>query len=277
MAYYQYISRENAELLKYEVVSQELKIFLTRELERKLNEDKFEENKVVYQNIFINRSRSLLGQSIYVLEGDIDGLFHPSEYAWHNGEFQLIFRRLDTVQFIEFVGELIEEEWFSIEEINDLLDQDSKSFTFIEQGNDLQVEIHDLDYVEREIHEDGHPNIRLLVTRMDQALENGDFPAVFHSSASIFETLAKDIVRIPNVQNQTLGAFFDRYRQDSRLPDEILDYILDIYHARNTLPLAGHGSTQPPNISEEAAIILCELTKAFINIEYSLHQLPSIT
>ncbi|MEW6030165.1 MAG: hypothetical protein AB1554_11885 [Chloroflexota bacterium] len=113
-----------------------------------------------------------------------------------------------------------------------------------------------------------HPNIKTLIERMESALQREDFSEVLHASASIFETLAKDIVNIPTIQNQTLKSFFDRFRQDSTLPKEILNYILDVYEMRNKTPLAGHGSTQASNLSRESAIVLCELTKAFVNIEY---------
>ena len=66
------------------------------------------------------------------------------------------------------------------------------------------------------------------MNRMDSDLSRGDYAGVLHCSASIFETMAKDIVGIPTVQNQTLKSFFDRYRKDSALPQEILDYIISI-------------------------------------------------
>jgi len=113
-----------------------------------------------------------------------------------------------------------------------------------------------------------HPNIKTLIKRMDRALKDSDYSAVLHSSASIFETLAKDIVAIPSVQNQTLKAFFDRYRKDSKLPDELLNYIESVYASRNTEPLAGHGSAIVPQITKQQAIVISEMTIAFVNIEY---------
>jgi hypothetical protein len=117
-----------------------------------------------------------------------------------------------------------------------------------------------------------HPNIPLLIERMDDALKRDDYPGVLHACANIFETLAKDIVAIPGVQNQTLKSFFERYRKNSTLPNEILDYILSIYDLRSTTPLAGHGSTLTPSISREQAVSLSEMTKAFVNIEYKLRK-----
>jgi hypothetical protein len=117
-----------------------------------------------------------------------------------------------------------------------------------------------------------HPNIRILIERMDDALKRDDYPGVLHAGASIFETLAKDVIGIPSVEDQTLKGFFERYRKDSILPDEILNYILDIYESRNTTPLAGHGSTKTPSISREAAISLSEMSRAFVRIEYKLRK-----
>lgn len=114
-----------------------------------------------------------------------------------------------------------------------------------------------------------HSNITILFDRMDSALERRDYSEVLHASASVFETLAKDVVGI-SVQNQTLGKLFKKYRKYSSLPNEVLDYILEIYKKRNMTPLAGHGSTKLPDVSEDTAIIICELTRAFVQIEYAL-------
>ena len=59
---------------------------------------------------------------------------------------------------------------------------------------------------------DEHANISTLVERMESALVAEDYGAVLHASASIFETLAKEVVGLPTVANQSLGGFFDRYR-----------------------------------------------------------------
>jgi len=52
-----------------------------------------------------------------------------------------------------------------------------------------------------------HQNIRLLVHRMDTALGADDFAAVLHSSASIFETLAKEIVSLPTSPGSNIKEF----------------------------------------------------------------------
>jgi hypothetical protein len=155
--------------------------------------------------------------------------------------------------------------------------------TFGNDGNIIQEEVIDLkispatfhpsqlkDYVQRSIVAGIHANIHFLIERMDSDLHREDYAGVLHCSASIFETMGKDIVGIPSVQTQTLKSFFERYRKDSALPQEILDYIVSVYEKRNVTPLAGHGSIQKPAISKQEAVFLVELTKAFVNIEYKL-------
>lgn len=115
-----------------------------------------------------------------------------------------------------------------------------------------------------------HPNVRKLVLRMETAKNGQDFAGVLHASASIFETLAKDVMHGSKVNDQPLGASFDGYRKKSLLPEPVLDYMLEVYKARNKEPLAGHGSLTPPTVDAAQAVVLCELTKSIVRIERSL-------
>ncbi|MBD2251940.1 hypothetical protein [Nostoc parmelioides] len=267
MKYTLYLKQNQVDELEYEVVSTELRVHLIRLLSQGIKG----EWTIVIQNHLINKARSFIGLPIYVLESDIMGEYEPQEYAWHNGEFELLLRRFNTTEIVEFLGFLIEEGFFTVEEINDLLVKDGLSFYFERTIIDkIKVCLTPLDDISEQ-EEREHPNIRVLVRRMEDALKREDCAGVLHTSASIFETLAKDIIGIPSVQNQTLKSFFERYRNDSKLPDEILNYILDLYNSRNTTPLAGHGSTKNPEISKDQATILSEMTKAFVKIEYKLN------
>jgi hypothetical protein len=225
---------------------------------------------MIKRNALINESKEIRGEQIYVLRADDWGEYLPCEHAWHNAEIKLIFRELNTIEFIEFVGYLIDEELLSCEEINELLEKEGASFRFEQENEKTIVCVFTLEELEEKEQEGQHPNIRLLVNRMEASFENSDFGGVLHASATIFETMAKDIIGISSIQNQTLKSFFDRYRRDSLLPNELLDYILQIYENRNITPLAGHGSTQVPNILKEQAVVLCEITKAFVRTEYRL-------
>lgn len=273
MRYTRYVKNADVPKLELEVVPQDLRTYLTRLLESRIPQGDAGDYQIgiIWQNRFINRARNLLGLPLYVLESDDWGFFHPAEHAWHQGEFEIMLRRLSTVQFVEWICDVIQWKFLIMDEINELLEQENLSFRIKERNEKFSVEVFSIEKLEREVEHAEHPNIRLLVNRMDDALQREDYAGVLHSSASIFETMAKDVVGLPTVQNQTLKSFFDRYRKDSGLPDELLNYIISIYDARNTTPLAGHGSTQLPTISKETAIVLCEMTIAFVRIEYTLH------
>jgi hypothetical protein len=271
MKYTKYVDPDDLGALEFEVISQELKIYLTRILESKILSKEFPENNIIRQNGIINKARNIAGLPIYVLEADEDGEYQPTEHAWHNGEFQLTLRRLTTIQFIEIIGDLIKEDVLDVDQINDSLDRDNSSFRYKFDDEELIVEVIPIDEIQADM-DQAHPNIRLVVTRMNEGLERGDYPSVLQSSAVIFETMAKDIVSIPSVQNQTLKGFFERYRKESLLPNEILDFILKVYESRSTEPLAAHGSTKIPTISRENAIVISEMTKAFVRIEYTLQK-----
>jgi len=270
MKYPVHMSAQQADQIEYDVVSDELKIYLTRRLTNMLKASDGEIELIKMNNI-INKSRTIAGRSIYVLDADEDGNYMPQEYAWHFGEIALIFRRLSTPELADFLADLVAEQYFEADAINELLEKDGVSFRIENRRDKTQIEVLAIEDIESsEPDKVAHPNIRVLVSRMENSLKAEDFAGVLHSSASIFETLAKIVVGRPPVQDQTLKSFFDRYRKDSGLPEEILDYILSVYDKRNITPLAGHGSTATPTITKEQSIILAEMTKAFVKIEYKL-------
>jgi hypothetical protein len=114
---------------------------------------------------------------------------------------------------------------------------------------------------------DDHDNIDRLFERLDRAVEHGDWPLVIHVCASIFETVAKLRVGSPTVQNQPLGSFFSAYRNRSRLPKPLLDYIESVYRKRNIEPLAGHGSATAPTVTEEEALQARAMTQLLVRLE----------
>lgn len=117
--------------------------------------------------------------------------------------------------------------------------------------------------------ENAHKHIiTVLIPRMETAFERGDYSSVMHSSASIFETMAKHIINKPTIQDQSFGSFFESYKNNSSLPPEIVEYIYQIYKTRGSMPLAGHGSTAEPTLSKEDARVLMEFTIAIVRIEY---------
>lgn len=272
MKFTSYINEEDKKQMEFEVLSQEFYSFLTRYLMHWTEKAEYQEHIIHRKNIILNISNTILARKIYVLQSDDDGAFHEAEYAWHDSNLFLAVRRLDTIQFIEFAGDLLKKQIFELDFLNDLLQKEGASFVFTNSSSSFGVKVYSLSELEEENFETEHVNIRLLVLRMEKSLEIKDYSNLLHASASVFETMAKEVVNIDGVQDETLGGFFERYRKDSKLPTAILDYILETYKKRSTTPLAGHGSLRLPTITQEEAIVLFEMTKAFVRIESKLQR-----
>lgn len=113
-----------------------------------------------------------------------------------------------------------------------------------------------------------HANVLILLARMEQCLESNDPTGVLHAAANILETTAKDIVKSENIQDRTLGSFIEKYKIESKLPDDIKEVVGRIYDLRNKMPLSGHGSIKKPQINMNDAIIIAATTKFIVEIEY---------
>lgn len=272
MRYTKYLIKYQAEEIENEFISQDAKIYIAR----LLNPNGEEPFITAFRNMIINIARECSGLGNITLDTD-DETYEVPTILWHASEFTAAIRRLDTVELLEFLGEVISRN------IQDVINEDLLNKIFEEENSAIRVKIKDrfkgtrisyeiipLTDLEETTNEVSHKNIRVLLSRMSSGINQNDPSAVLHASASILETLAKDIVGISGVQDQTLASFFDRYRKDSRLPEPILDYILDIYNQRNKTPLAGHGSIKFPTITLAQALTLSEITKAFVNIEYKM-------
>lgn len=171
----------------------------------------------------------------------------------------LIFSVEDLIRYDENPSHVVKTDQEKVKRWITSLPRATSSYVALSIIEKLEIESPDFS--------DQHPNIQILLRRMDRDLAAKDYSGVLHSSASIFETLAKETVKLPTIQNQTLAAFFDRFKKDVNLPDEIADYILKVYKKRNTEPLAGHGSLDSSTVDKKDAIAIAELTKAIIRIQ----------
>lgn len=269
------LSKAESKALEAEVISNDARLQLTRLIRRRARTSRGSEDAnigLIHRNQFINIANTVLGRPIYRLEPDDMGLYMSEEFAWHAGELELIMRRPDTAQLAGILGDLLQEDMLSVAAVNDILAADNSSIRFETHGFDENVSLHLLSTleIEEETANADHPNIRLLVQRMETAYEQGDFSAVLHAGASVFETLAKLVINNTKVENETLGGIFQGYRKRSNLPDAVLDYIKETYDRRNTEPLAGHGATTPPDISGEEAAVLIEMTRMVVKLERRL-------
>jgi hypothetical protein len=264
-------TREQMEL---EVVSSEARLRLTRLLRQSVKTSQSEDShqiELIRINRIVNLANAVLGRPIYILElGDWD--YEPSEYAWHNGELELVMRRPDTPQLVEILVDLIDAGCVRIADVNAILKADGSGIRLHDGDNGIQADLTELsDLPDASLEGPGeHVNVRKLAERMDRAMQDRDWALVLHTAASIFETVAKQVVANPNVQNQSLGSWFSLYRKHSKLAIPLLDTIEAIFKRRNIEPLAGHGSSSDPSITEEEAIQVRELTIAFVRLERTL-------
>lgn len=272
-----FVLDKDKEKLEKEYVSKSFLIYLTRYLEVKLfgQEDMTGLSRILHQNRVINISLQVQEKPIYVLETN-DEYYMAQEHAWHDGEFKLIFRRLNTFEFVEVLGELVKYNYFELDEINKLLEQGGVSFRFKYSGqtrSGVCVKILRTSELEKIIEEnedlDLHENVYLLFTRMEAAFKSKDYALVLSQAASVFEVVAKDLINDKKYDGKTFHKLLDKYKSISGLPDKAIDYINQVYIERGRTPLAAHGSrTKVPKILKKDALTLIEITKAFVRIEY---------
>lgn len=113
-----------------------------------------------------------------------------------------------------------------------------------------------------------HPNIISLINRLDSCLDSNDPSGALHAASNILETMAKDIVSNPKIENESLGGFFEKFKKNSSLPPMFLDSVLEIYKLRNKSPIAAHGSLKKSELTMVDAIVIAALTKSMVEIEY---------
>lgn len=263
--------------LELEVVSTSARLKLTRLLRAATKafsreSDDAHQVEIIRQNRFINFASAVLGRPIYVLEMS-DWDYAPAEYAWHQAELELVMRRPDTPQLAELLADIVNDGGLAVEDINEILETDRCGFRLEEKSNGVSIELLKLPDLQDDAGIENHPNIRQLFERMDRAMQDGDWSLVLHTGASIFETLAKQVVTNQNVQNQSLGSWFSLYRNHSKLAKPLLDAIEEVFKRRNVEPLAGHGSVQNPAITQEEAEQVRVLTHALVRLERSLSSL----
>lgn len=266
------LSKEQKKQIEYEFINHNARLKIARvfrsvcRVNRDYDLDESSDKEIIIQNRIINIARQVEGKTIYQLEPDNDGCYLREEYAWHYGELELITKRQSTVHLVETICDLINEELIPEVIINEIFSENNIGIKINKRKSDIDLIIPDI-ATDTSFFNSEHPNIRQLVNRMDVLFIENDFPGVLHASACIFEVLAKDIINSDPIENKPLGSFFELYKKRSKLPPLILDMIKDIYDKRNIEPLAGHGSIKLASIDKKDAIILIEMTKAFVKIE----------
>jgi len=266
---YSGLSEDQKDALEFIEFSHKLRLNFTRLLREASNYDTAD-GRIVRQNAIVNIANNLLGRTLYELVAEDADYYYPSEHGWHFSQIEMIFRVADTWEAVEILADLILGGWIDDQDVNRQMEKFKMPIHYRLSSGDIYVEVDDFQELKEKDQGEKSPNIKLLVERMNLAIKNQDAPAALHASASIYETLAKEVVGVASVEKETFGGFIDRYKKDSLLPEAIVDYMLEIYKKRNSEPLASHGSTQESKLSIEEAIIFSEFTKAIVKAEWAL-------
>jgi len=262
---------EQLELLEQEVISTDARVLLTRHARQIA--DASHEPIYSYAQI-VNTAKQNRHEPIYLLECDDMGDYMAQEHAYFQSSFFLVFRGSSTIQLVQIIADLLYNGSLQLDVVNQILEEDRSKIRYVESGEVYVVELLDtFEESEQELSSQGnHPNLKILLERMGLLLLKEDYSGVLHTSASIFETISKDIIGNPKIENQPFGSFFNAYIKKSKLPTALLDYAKEIYRKRNITPGAGHGGTQLADFHKEDAVIIAEITKACLRIEDQLRK-----
>ena len=262
-----YLSKDDAISLKYEWIPLSAKVQLTRLLDRYCPPHVNPHTRIPYLQRIVNLANNLSERKLFDLDPDQFGDYFPEDVARLESEFMICIRRLNPIQFIEFLATVVELGYIKVDDANAILKEANSSVT-IKLDDSGRVSTSTISTAGQfTLDNDASPNLRTLVSRMDRYLNDEDYAGVLSNSAMAIELISKEIYGSSKIYNQSFGSYFEGYKNNTTLPEPVIDWMLQIYKRRNTEPLAAHGSPLPPSITCEEASLIAEMTKAFIRYE----------
>lgn len=262
-----YLSKDDAISLEHEWIPLSAKVQLTRLLDRYCPPHVNPHTRIRYLQLIVNLANNLSERKLFDLDTDHFDDYFPEDVARLESEFMICIRRLNPIQFIEFLGTVVEYEYIDINDANIILKEVNSSVA-IELDTTGRLSISILPMADKSaLDNDANPNLHTLLSRMDSYLNDEDYAAVLLNSANAIEYISKQIYGSSKIYNQSFGSYFEGYKNKTTLPEPVIDWMLQIYKRRNTEPLAAHGSPLPPSITCEEATLIAEMTKAFIRYE----------
>ena len=270
-----YLSKDDAISLEYEWIPLSAKAHLIRLLDRYCPPHVNPRTRIPYLQRIANLANNLSERKFFDLDTDQFDDYFPEDVARLETEFMICIRRLNPIQFIEFLGSVVEYEYIDINDANIILKEINSSVA-IELDTTGHLSISILPMADKSaLDNDTSPNLRTILRRMDSYLNDEDYAAVLLNSAMAIEFISKQIYGSSKIYNQSFGSYFEGYKNKTTLPEPIIDWMLQIYKRRNTEPLASHGSPLPPSITCEEASLIAEMTKAFIRYEFRMQSKAS--
>lgn len=270
-----YLSKDDAISLEYEWIPLSAKAHLIRLLDRYCPPHVNPRTRIPYLQRIVNLANNLSERKFFDLDTDQFDDYFPEDVARLETEFMICIRRLNPIQFIVFLGTVVEYEYIDINDANIILKEINSSVA-IELDTTGHLSISILPMADKSaLDNDASPNLRTILRRMDSYLNDEDYAAVLLNSAMAIEFISKQIYGSSKIYNQSFGSYFEGYKNKTTLPEPIIDWMLQIYKRRNTEPLASHGSPLHPSITCEEASLIAEMTKAFIRYEFRMQSKAS--
>lgn len=285
-----FMSKDSERKLETEFISFEARTRFRRIISQKINNNYYDNNnfKLILLNRFINLSNAILERSIYQLDLGGEEYYLSEEYAWHEADFLKIFRISNTIDMVKILIETIEWDFLELSEVNNILKDDCCGFELYKNSNNNNIEISFTEYnytPNNDLDNQYVFNLRLSVERMKRAYDDKDWTLVLQSGAVAIEVLSKQVIKnkhthplskSPEIEACTFTQYVDSYKNHSHLAEPLISEMEKIFKKRNVEPMAGHGSTKNPTITQEDALYIKELIVALIRLESNLTHIKNI-
>ena len=254
------LTKEQIKELEFEEIPKQAKTDLTRLVRQTINDNYFLGLR------YVNMKETILGKRITepVFDDYVESLTE-SLTLYVISSIENIFNNLELYEIVELLFDYIQADLININSVNNIFKEYEVPVLFEQDWrNHLSIKTENLKDIP--ILENEHPNVKKLISRMDSSFANDDYTGVLHASASVYETLVKDISGEPKFQKMSLGQILNDSQFSLNIPEQIIDYIREIFKKRNTVPTAGHGGTSIPTITKEEAIVIREFTKTIVRV-----------
>lgn len=254
------LTKEQVKELEFEELPKQATIDFTRLVRLIINDNYFLGLR------FINMKETILDKKVTKpVFDDYSESLTESLTLYIMSSIEDIFNNLELNEVVELLFDYIQLDLMDITSVNNILKKYEIPVLF-EQDNQHNLNVKTENIEDIPVSKNEHPNIKQLISRMDNNFANNDYAGVLHASASIYETLVKDIAGAPKFKKMSLGQILNDSAFSLNIPEQIMEYIREIFKKRNTVPTAGHGGVSIPTITEEEAIVIQEFTKAIVRV-----------
>lgn len=214
----------------------------------------------------LNIAHQVLGKVIVEIPLSDESVFYDSiTGASVRSMIEGIVAGISAREYFEIVGDFICEGIFTLDEVNKMLEKNDSSVRYYLKDETLKISF---SYKEDSADEiDRVANVGTLFNRIESAMERADYAEVLHASASIFETIMRDVMNIPGNKMTFDSMMKNGFKEKSGLPEWVTDQMNKIYIDRGRKPIAAHGAVEEPGLTRRDAMEIVEFTKMVVKMQ----------